>query len=277
MSNIMYDLSSPILSSLRERIAAGDTISFGKTTMTLAEFFSKKPKEMLALDGSEKVIKGNTKGYRTAILYLTASNGSGVELCALAAIAKCRNACLTTAGNGRYDSTQLARLRKTLFFNQYRDEALAMIAKEIDKFYKASIKGGWTLLVRLNGTSDIRWENEGDLIQSRPHVQFYDYTKLHNRRNVPANYDLTYSYSGVAAYLKYLPEALANPNLKRVAAVFRKRSTVEQMLAKGETYIGLPVVDGDDTDIRHNDPAQTLVALYAKGKAMTDTTGFVIG
>jgi hypothetical protein len=51
---------------------------------------------------------------------------------------------LTTAGNGRYDSTQLARLRKTLFFNQYRDEALAMIAKEVDKFHKASIKGGWT-------------------------------------------------------------------------------------------------------------------------------------
>lgn len=277
MSNIIYDLSSTVLSTLRERIAAGDTISFGKTTMTIEAFFSRKPKEMLALDGSVKVIKGNKKGYKTAILYLTASNGSGVELCPLAAIAQCRNACLTTAGNGRYDSTQLARLRKTLYFNQYRDEALAMIAKEIDKHYAASIKGGWTLLVRLNGTSDIRWENEGDLIQSRPHVQFYDYTKLHNRKGVPANYDLTYSYSGVEAYLKYLPSALANPSLKRVAAVFRKRSTVEQMLAKGETYIGLPVVDGDDTDIRHDDPANTLVALYAKGKAMTDTTGFVIG
>jgi len=277
MAAIIYNLSSPILSALRDRIANGETISFGKTTMTLEEFFSKKPKSMLSLDGSEKVIKGNKKGYRTAILYLTSSNGSGVELCPLAAIAQCRNACLTTAGNGRYDSTQLARLRKTLFLNQYRDEALAMIGKEIDAFYKKSIKGGWTLLVRLNGTSDIRWENEGDLIQSRPHVQFYDYTKLHNRKGVPANYDLTYSYSGVAAYLKYLPEALANPNLKRVAAVFRKRQTVEQMLANGETYIGLTVVDGDDTDIRHDDPVNTLVALYAKGKAMTDTTGFVIG
>ena len=70
---------------------------------------------------------------------------------------------------------------------------------------------------------------------------------------------------------------MANPNLKRVAAVFRKRQTVEQMLANGETYMGLPVVDGDDTDIRHDDPINTLVALYAKGKAMTDTTGFVIG
>lgn len=274
---IIYNLSSPMLATLRNRIDSGDTITFGKTTMSLEAFFSNKPKKMLSLDGSEKVIKGNAKGYRTAILYLTASNASGVELCPLAAIAKCRNACLTTAGNGRYDSTQLARLRKTLFFNQYRDEALAMIGMEIDKFHKSSIKGGWTLLIRLNGTSDNRWEKEGELIQSRPHVQFYDYTKLHNRKDIPANYDLTYSYSGVAAYLKYLPKALANPNLQRVAAVFRKRTTVEQMLANGETYIGLTVVDGDDTDIRHDDPVNTLVALYAKGKAKTDITGFVIG
>jgi hypothetical protein len=277
MSNVIYDISSPILTDLRERIANGETISFGKTTMTLKEFFSQRPKEMLSLDGSEKVIKGNAKGYRTAILYLTASNASGVELCPLAAIAQCRNACLTTAGNGRYDSTQLARLRKTLFFNQYRQEALALIGNEIDKFYKASIKGGWTLLVRLNGTSDIRWENEGNLIKSRPHVQFYDYTKLHNRKGIPYHYDLTYSYSNVPAYLKFLPIALANPSLKRVAAVFRKRTTVARMLDNLETYIGLTVVDGDDTDIRHDDPVNTLVALYAKGKAKTDTTGFVIG
>jgi hypothetical protein len=83
MSNVIYDISSPILTGLRERIANGETISFGRTIMTLKEFFSQRPKEMLSLDGSEKVIKGNAKGYRTAILYLTASNASGVELCPL--------------------------------------------------------------------------------------------------------------------------------------------------------------------------------------------------
>jgi hypothetical protein len=185
---IIYNLSSPMLATLRNRIDNSDTITFGKTTMTLEAFFSQRPKGMLSLDVYEKVIKGNAKGYRTAILYLTASNASG--------------------------ETQLARLRKTLFLHQYRDEALAMLSNEIDNFYNASVRGGWTLLVRLNGTSgDIQWENEGNLIQSRPHVQFYDYTDIPNREGVPANYDLTYNYTGVKPFLKFIPLVVANPNL----------------------------------------------------------------
>ena len=38
---------------------------------------------------------------------------------------------------------------------------------------------------------------------------------------------------------------------------------------------GWPVVDGDDTDVRHIEPAGVVVALYAKGKAKRDTGGFV--
>jgi hypothetical protein len=35
-------------------------------------------------------------------------------------------------------------------------------------------------------------------------------------------------------------------------------------------------VDGDDSDIRHLDPHGVVVALYAKGKAKKDMTGFVV-
>jgi len=35
-------------------------------------------------------------------------------------------------------------------------------------------------------------------------------------------------------------------------------------------------VDGDDSDIRHIDPQGVVVALYAKGKAKKDTSGFVV-
>jgi hypothetical protein len=42
-------------------------------------------------------------------------------------------------------------------------------------------------------------------------------------------------------------------------------------------FLGLPVVDGDDTDIRHLDPRGAIVALYAKGKARRDQSGFVVG
>jgi hypothetical protein len=40
--------------------------------------------------------------------------------------------------------------------------------------------------------------------------------------------------------------------------------------------MGLPVISGDATDIRINDPVNVIIGLKAKGKAKKDTTGFVI-
>ena len=272
----MYNLSSPLLASLRAAIARGETIQFGRSTQTLAEFFSHAPDRMTSLDSSTKVLKSTALGFRTLILYLTPARGSGEQLCPLAALAKCEDACLYTAGKGALSNTHYARLRKTLFFNQYRQQALAMIRREIEEAYVKSIREGWTLLVRLNGTSDIRFELTG-IPQAFPHVQFYDYTKLHNRAGVPANYDLTYSYSGASPkYMSYLPLAWANPAIKRVAVVFAKRSTVKAMIASNATFHGMPVVDGDETDVRHIEPTGVVVALYAKGKARRDATGFVV-
>ena len=116
---------------------------------------------------------------------------------------------------------------------------------------KRSHKQEWILLVRLNGTSDIKLENYG-IIQAFPNVQFYDYTKLSNRRNVPANYDLTFSYSGVPAFQNQVRIAVAAQ--MRFAVVFRSRAIVNDLLAFNATFHDLPLVDGDDTDIRHIDP-----------------------
>jgi hypothetical protein len=41
-----------------------------------------------------------------------------------------------------------------------------------------------------------------------------------------------------------------------------------------ETYNGLPVFNGDESDLRFLDP-KGVVGLYAKGKAKKDTSGFV--
>jgi hypothetical protein len=61
-----------------------------------------------------------------------------------------------------------------------------------------------------------------------------------------------------------------------MAVVFGKRHTVETILANESMFMGLELVDGDDTDIRHLDPAGAAVALYAKGKAKHDHSGFVV-
>jgi hypothetical protein len=131
-------------------------------------------------------------------------------------------------------------------------------------------------LVRLNGTSDIRWENIdyeyngkiANVFSHFPDIQFYDYTKIANRKDIPANYDLTFSYSGTSAFLPFVMQAKQNG--MRIAAVFRKIEDIP------ETFLGMNVVSGDNSDIRHLDEKNVIVALYAKGKAKQDNTGFVV-
>ncbi len=238
------------------------------------KLFSEKPKKLLALDTNAKTVKGQKKGFMTAILYLTPADGAGENVCPMAVIAACDEPCLNTAGRGAMGSVQMARLRKTLFFIQYREEFLAQIKREIAAAIKKADKAGFELLVRLNGTSDLRWENYG-IPQAFPQVQFYDYTKIVNRKNIPANYDLTFSYSGLPAFKMFADRAIKNG--MRLAVVFRTRAVVEKMLANSERFMGMEVVDGDDSDIRHLDPMGSAVALYAKGKAKKDVSGFVVG
>ena len=242
--------------------------------------FSRLPEKLLGIDTNAKTIKGEKYNIKTAILYLMPAMGSGVNLCANAVLAGCVKACLFTAGRGAMSNVMLSRLRKTLYFNQYREQFMHQLQNELIRQRAKAKRNGYKLIVRLNGTSDIRWENisvsgYANIMQALPDVQFYDYTKLANRRNIPANYDLTFSYSGVEAYQPFVQKAVANG--ERIAVVFRNRSIVEAMLANGDTFLGLPIVDGDDTDIRLLDAKGVIVALYAKGKARKDQSGFVVG
>jgi hypothetical protein len=65
-------------------------------------------------------------------------------------------------------------------------------------------------------------------------------------------------------------EDIAISQNMRLAAVFRYAKDIP------ETYKGIPVIGGDNSDVRHVEPLGHIVALYAKGKAVKDTTGFVI-
>lgn len=243
-------------------------------------FFSAWPAQILRLDGNAKTVKGNKKGFATAILYLTPANGSGFNVCPLAVAAGCVAPCLYTAGRGAMSNVHLGRLRKTLAYMSDRARFMAQIHAELRTLRRTCARKDLDLLVRLNGTSDIRFEaipvaGHGNIMLANPDIQFYDYTKLPNRKGIPANYDLTFSYSGMAGFAPHV--AVARNAGMRIAVVFRNRATVARMLANGETFQGLPVVDGDDSDIRHLDPMGAVVALYAKGKAKKDTSGFVVG
>lgn len=241
----------------------------------------KFPANLLAIDTNAKTIKGQEFGFMTGILYLAPGDISGYQVCPMAKKASCEAACLYTAGRGAFTNVQQARINKTKLFFEHRQEFMLKLAKDIEKLIKKAQAAGMTPLVRLNGTSDIRWEavkfdytfinnktRSVTIFELFPEVQFYDYTKISNRKDIPANYDLTFSYSGVKGYAAHVTKAIEQG--LRVAAVFRTREEIP-----GE-FMGLETVDGDNSDIRHLDPAGVVVALYAKGKARSDRSGFVV-
>jgi hypothetical protein len=267
---IAYDISGLALDVQAQIVSNAANVSL----------FSRMPEKLLGIDTNAKTIKGEKYGIKTAILYLMPSDKSGAQLCPMASTAGCEKACLFTAGRGAMSNVMLSRLRKTLYFNQYREQFMAQLFAELVREQEKATRQGYVLIVRLNGTSDIRFENipvfhYASIMHALPTLQFYDYTKIANRKSIPSNYDLTFSYSGVAAYAPFIAKAIASG--ERIAVVFRNRAIVNDMIANGDTFLGLPVVDGDDTDIRHFDPRGAVVALYAKGKAKRDMSGFVVG
>ena len=159
------------------------------------------------------------------------------------------------------------RLRRTELFNTDKPTFFQLLIKEIHALIRKGKRDNLIPTVRLNGTSDIRWENikhEGKTIfEMFPAIQFYDYTKISNRKKLPANYSLTWSYSN--ANTTY---AATRPIELNWAVVFRNKLP--------ETFLGRPVIDGDISDVRFIDPTGVVVGLKAKGSAKKDTSGFVV-
>tara|TARA_R110000796_G_scaffold43560_4_gene107003 strand:+ start:100 stop:831 length:732 start_codon:yes stop_codon:yes gene_type:complete len=238
--------------------------------------------KLLSINADAKTIKGGKIGYITAIQYLSPYMDSGVNLCPNAKNAKCYEPCLKSAG--RMGMSFDARLNRTKLYLTNPAEYFNVLVTEITAFIKKAQRKGLTPLIRLNGTSDIRFENIGfvfsgiyyrNIFEYFPDLQFYDYTKIPNReksingiQSFPKNYDLTFSYSGADGFQKFNDRALKEG--KRVAVVFDKIENIPV------TFHGRKVVSGDETDVRHLDPKNVIVALYAKGRARKDQSGFVV-
>lgn len=228
---------------------------------------NERPKTLLGIGTDAKTVKGEKKGVLTGIMYLAPHTLSGRNVCPMAEMAGCHEPCLNTAGRGRMSNVQQARVRKTNFWHEDREGFLNTLRKDIRKVVRKAKREGMIPMIRLNGTSDIRWEREApEIFAEFSDVQFYDYTKIPTRRDLPSNYHLTFSYS--AANDRYAAFAdAAKDNGMNIAVVFRKRLP--------DTFLGMPVVSGDESDVRPYDPQGVVVGLLAKGGAKHDTSGFV--
>ena len=221
-----------------------------------------------------KIQKGSKLGYLSFSLHLAPATLSGKETCPKRT-AGCTAACLNTAGCGgmfkRGENTniiQQARIRKTKYFFEDRVGFMKDLIKDIELGIKQAAKLGLTPVFRLNGTSDLAWEKYAvpgarNIFDLFPTVTFYDYTKVLGRKvsDIP-NYDLTFS--------------AADGNQQDVVDAIIQGMNVAMVFDKVPAeYMGRPVIDADEHDLRFLDPRGVIAGLKAKGRAKKDTSGFV--
>ena len=135
-------------------------------------------------------------------------------------------------------------------------------------------KNGFIPCLRLNGTSDIAWENkqyEGKTIfEYFPNLIIYDYTKVYKRAlkfvngQMPKNYYITYS--------------LNEDNKKEAFNILKLGGNISAVFRKylPKTFKGFNVLNADETDLRFLDIKNSICGLVAKGKAKKDYSGFVL-
>ncbi len=223
-----------------------------------------------------KTVKGQKLGYLTGILYMTPARAPGIDganLCKYST-AGCRAGCLFTAGRGAFNNVAAGRARKRALFLADPAAFVGRLVEEIGALERRARRAGLRAVVRLNGTTDISWEETAPaLFQRFPRVQFYDYTKDPRRavRDWPGtrapNYDLTYSH----AEGRETATASVLAAGGRVAVVFSTRRGA----ALPKTWKGYRVKDGDRHDLRFLE-GPGVVGLRAKGKARRDKSGFVV-
>jgi hypothetical protein len=162
---------------------------------------------------------------------------------------------------------QEARKRKTRWFFENREAFMAALVSDIRRAIQKAERLGLTPVFRLNATSDLAWEkweaeNGLNVFELFPDIQFYDYTKVLGRRVAQySNYHLTFS--------------AAENNQQDVQKAIRAGLNVAVVFDQLPTeYLGLPVFNADQTDLRFLDP-RGIAGLKAKGRARRDTTGFV--
>ena len=204
----------------------------------------------------------------TVTLTLTPADLSGRWNVCTWSTPQCRKACVMWTAGRQYHSVRQGRLVRTAFLAEHPAEFLSILTDEVARIDRKGQPFG----LRLNVGSDIRWEVVAPWIFDFANVRAYDYTKAPMaKRNVPANYRLTFSHTERWTDADVLKVLMAGHN---VAMVF---DAPKHNLPA--THLGMPVIDGDLTDYRYADPVGVIVGLAAKGaaKAMksADTGQFV--
>lgn len=168
----------------------------------------------------------------------------------------CRGSCLVYTGQHGADPYNLElKVATTVALLEEPAAFLRILVAAIDRFGREQRQCRKTPCYRLNVLSDVPWELVYPSLFDRfAKSQFYDYTKVEGRE-VPGNYDLTFSMSGTnwPGCERELGRG------RRVAVVFFARRDESYPLPAA--YKGYRVIDGTTHDFRFLDPGGIVVGL----------------
>ena len=244
----------------------GSIKTLGYVLKTNKEYFSKKPYQLLGINPSTKIEKGQKINVNTAILYLAPDTTvTNKTICPNASRNGCSNDCLASSGRLGMINGQLAQIRRTLYYLYHNESFMIQLQNEIDKYHK---KYGDTLAVRLNGTSDLNW---AEFIANNPKIQFYDYTKLRNMilKNKNKNHHYTFSGSMYSDYSRKELKKAVNSGLN-IALAFNTKGTKKDTLRIPKKLFNKKLVDFDVTDVRFKDKKGSIGYLKRKGSNVND-------
>jgi hypothetical protein len=202
------------------------------------------------------------------------------NVCPLASLG-CVAACLSQSGHGAFPKTQYARAVRTLFLMAHPYDAGVLIGAETRRAVDRHGVDGVTL--RLNVTSDIRWERLAGgpetlrALMARG-VRVYDYSAHKPETRALAEslgVRITYSAKERAHTSDaYLADILASGrNVAMPFHVAKGDALPTHYVIDGRTFI---VIDGDLSDDRTEDPHGVIVGLRAKGsRGKRDASGFI--
>lgn len=231
-----------------------------------------------------KLAKNSTKSYG---LMLTPARGMmsdsradirdafninwAVNVCPLASTG-CALACLSTSGQSGMPAQQRAQSVRTAFLLSHPWEFGLILGNEL----RRAIRRHGRINLRLNTTSDIRWELVAPgmiTVLADAGVTMYDYTAWHpSHRKPSADYHLTYSAKEQSHTSdEYLTGVLSSGHNVAIPFDTPKGKPLP------ETWHGWRVIDGDKSDERYLDPAGVVVGLRAKGHAWRrdNSAGFI--
>jgi len=199
-------------------------------------------------------------------LSLAPADMSGWDACAWRT-ETCTAVCvLATGGRSGFAPTRKARVLKIRFLADHPQAFITLLDFEI----RAAVVRHGGIDIRLNVASDLRWEIFAPSLVAIPGARAYDYTKAPASQRSPGiGYDLTFSVSEKPTAVGEALEWLRSGG--NVAAVFERPTRAPYHAGDGllpDTFLGFPVIDGDVSDSRIDDPDGTVVGLRAKGAAI---------